>query len=100
MKNKGNINFIRADKNRNYSVIYTEVLQRADISLQAKGLFAFFMTMPDDRKIVKANLKTFFKNGRNACNSAMNELEELGYVTKKPNKLENGQLSGWSYTIK
>lgn len=100
MKNKGNTNFVRVKKDRNYSVIYNEVLQRADISWQAKGIFAFLMTLPDDWEIRKTSLHNFASNGKYSTRKILTELEDIGYVTKKAVRKENGQFSGWNYIIR
>lgn len=67
--------------------------------MQAKGLFAFLMTLPDDWKIYKGLLHKYFKNGIKAVATTFKELEDLGYISKKAVRLGNGKFDGWKYTI-
>lgn len=93
------MSIIRREKTDNYSIIHNECFRNDRLSARAKGLFAYLMSLPDDWKIYKSELQNHFTEGRDAINTAFRELEEFGYVDKEPVQEENGQLSGWNYTI-
>ena len=92
------MSIIRAKKDERYSSISNEVLQRTDISARAKGLYAYFMTLPSDWKVIKSELHKHFKEGRDAINSAFDELENAGYISKQVCVVD-GLLNGWDYTL-
>lgn len=87
------------NKTGDYTVILNELFRRQDVSARAKGLYAYIMTLPDDWKLYKSELPKHFKEGRDAINTAFSELEELGYIKKKPNRGKDGRVRGWQYTI-
>jgi len=91
---------IRIKKNKNYTVICNECLQRPDLSLKAKGLFAYLMSLPNDWKIYKKELVNHFKDGITAINSAFKELEKAGYISSKQIKDEKGRFIDVEYTIR
>lgn len=94
-----NMGIIRRQKSDNYSVIYNECFQNPALSARAKGIFAYLMTLPDDWKIYKQELGKHFKEGRDAINTAFDELEKAGYITKTPERGKQGRLDGWDYTV-
>lgn len=93
------LTIIRVKKNRNYTVISNEVARRNDISLRAKGLFYYLMTLPDDWKIYKSEICKHSTEGRDATNKAFRELEAAGYIEQKAHRIEGGKLRGWDYTV-
>ena len=90
---------VRREKSENYSVIYNECFHDDSLSARSKGVFAYLMTLPDDWKIYKSELHTHFREGRDAISNALKELEDAGYVTKKPVQDGSGKLGGWDYTV-
>jgi len=91
---------IRVKKNKNYTVICNECLQRPDISLKAKGLFAYLMSLPDNWKIHKKELVNHFKDGTTSINSAFKELEKAGYIITKHIRDKKGRFADVEYIIK
>ena len=76
-----------------------QIFLREDISLQAKGLFAFLMTLPDDWDINIQHLYKQSKNGRDGTAKAMNELISIGYVTRARKHNTKGNFEGYDYTV-
>ena len=90
---------IRVEKNKNYSTISNVCLRDDSLSLKAKGLFAYIMTLPDDWKIYQTELVKHFSDGITSVASAMAELEQAGYITKKQERGPRGHMTGWAYTV-
>lgn len=90
---------IRVAKNSNYSVISNVCLRDDSISLKAKGLFAYIMTLPDDWSIYQSELVKHFSDGITALSSAMGELETKGYIHKRKVRTPDGKLNGWEYIV-
>ena len=87
------------DKTANFSIIYNDCFKDDSISLQAKGLFAYIMTLPADWEIHKTELINHFSNGRDAIIKAFNELVEKGYITVEKTKGEKGQFGKNIYKV-
>lgn len=72
-------NIIRTKRKSNFTIINNEIIN-SKMSLQALGLLVFLLSKPDDWKIQKRSLNKNFKNGRDATNTAFNELIDKGYI--------------------
>ena len=73
------------------------IFSRADVSLQAKGLFALLKASYGNSGINIQQLYKLSKNGRDSTTTAMNELLKLGYVSRKKNRNEKGEFEGYDY---
>ncbi len=91
--------FVRAEKNKNYSVINNTCFKDQNLSARAKGIFAYIMTLPDNWELKKYELCNHFSEGRNALDTAFKELETLGYINKSPRRVEKGVFCGWDYVV-
>ena len=80
-------------RDKNYFILNTTVLQDKSLSLDAKGLHCYLMTLPDDWKIYLEEIQQHSLDQESSILSAMNELEESGYVKKVPEK------RGWTYDV-
>ena len=82
-----------------FTIISNEVIQNDEISARAKGLHAYLISLPDDWKIFKSELVRHFTEGRDALNSAFNELEQSGYIVKNKKRNSDGQFAGYQYRV-
>ena len=69
------------------------------LTWQAKGLFAYLMTLPNDWKVNVQDLSTRSKNGRDSTAKILKELILNGYVHKQRVHNEKGQFKGYNYTV-
>jgi len=74
-------------------------LEDKDMSWQAKGLFAYLMTLPNDWNINVADLTNRSKNGKDSTGSILKELIKLGYVSKRRKHNAKGHFEGYDYTV-
>lgn len=65
-----------------FVVLDVTALRDKTLSLQAKGLHAYLMTLPDNWKIRLTELATHFSNGYSSFHSAFEELISAGYAKK------------------
>lgn len=72
----------RIEKNKYYSVISNYHLRDNRLSLQAKGLLSLILSFPDNCDFKQYDLQVFTKAKETAIRTALNELIELGYITK------------------
>lgn len=84
---------------RCYTVMNNACLQDPTMSLKAKGLYAYLMSLPEDWVLHQTELKRHFKDGRDSIRTAIYELIEKGYVTKVDTRNELGQIVDCTYTV-
>ena len=82
----------------NFMMMQREALQRADMSMKAKGLLAYIMSLPTDWVIHQNELVTHFTDGDKAVRSATNELIKAGYLVRHQSRAESGHFSEVTYT--
>jgi hypothetical protein len=90
---------IRCVHNKNYSVINNTILSDKNLSWRAKGIWTYAMSRPDDWVFSVSHLSTVSKEGEDAVYSAIKELQNSGYCTKKYVQGEKGRYSGIEYTF-
>jgi hypothetical protein len=97
-------NIMRVVKNKDnpYVVLNTIFLDDeksgVSLSLRAKGLLAYILTLPDDWKIYVNELTKHHKDGKDSMCSAINELIEHNYIHREKLR-ENGKFKGYSYKV-
>jgi hypothetical protein len=90
----------RVRKNKNYSIIHNGFLRSTKISLKAKGLLAFLLSLPDDWQIHVMDLINRCKEGEAAVRSGLKELEKAGYIVKIQIRNENdNKFKGVEYDV-
>lgn len=90
----------RIEKNKDYTVMANHHLRDKKLSLKAKGMLSYMLSLPDDWDYTVKGLEKTLREGREAISSALKELEKNGYLTRKRKRDGyNRLLSGSEYTI-
>lgn len=84
---------------RCYTVMNNACLQDPTMSMKAKGLYAYLMSLPEDWVLHQTELKRHFKDGKDSIRTAMNELIERGYITKTDSRNDLGQIVDCTYMV-
>lgn len=84
---------------RDFTILRNEVLNCDSLSMQAKGLFAYLMMLPEDWVIYKNELSKHFKNGRVAVYSAFKELQSHGLILSVQRRDSKGKLKGYDHIV-
>lgn len=71
---------VKSKLHRDFTIIPNEILKRTDVSLQAKGLFCYILSLPDDWIVYKNKLAVMTGESRRQINNAFAELEKKGYL--------------------
>lgn len=71
---------IRCEKDRNFTVMSNYHLQNKNLSLKAKGLLSFMLSLPGDWKFSISGLCAVCKESNKAIKSTLDELKEHGYL--------------------
>lgn len=73
---------IRIEKTKDYTVMSNFHLRDKNLSLKAKGLMSFMLSLPDDWNYSVEGLVSVCKEGREAIQSSLKELEENKYLVR------------------
>lgn len=80
----------------NFTIISNHILEDIDLTLKAKGLFAYMWSKGDDWNFYVTELVKHSKCGRDQVMGALDELEQHGYLYRSRNRNELGQLTNKS----
>jgi hypothetical protein len=85
----------RSNPDRHFTILPNDLLQ-SDLSGRALGLLVKILSLPDNWKIQKQWLRG--KDGREAIESAFDELESAGYMRRlKPTETQAGRFAPLAY---
>lgn len=85
------------NKNNPYLVINTTITKEYEMSWRAKGLWFYAFSLPNDWEFRLEDLQQKGKEGRDAVKIALRELEQFGYLYRKPKRNEKGEVLGWEW---
>lgn len=73
---------IKINRKDNFTIISNSILKNPNLTLKAKGLYAYMWSLPDDWDYSVAGLTKVLKEGKDAINEALKELEREGYLVR------------------
>lgn len=85
----------KVEKTKNYTIMSNHHLQNKNLSLKAKGLLSYMLSLPNDWDYSLAGLVANSKESKTSIRNALNELKENHYlsVTKLyPNQTESKKI--------
>lgn len=89
---------IQINKRNNFTMVSNHVLKNPNLSLKAKGLYAYMWSLPEDWDYSVAGLVTCLKEGKSAINEALKELEHEGYLVRTILR-KGGKFSDMDYIL-
>lgn len=89
----------RVEKNKNYTIMGNYHLRDKELSLKAKGLLSYMLSLPDDWDYSLNGLASVNKEGVKAIKNIINELKIQGYLKINRLRKENGQYQ-YEYVIR
>ena len=89
---------IRVIKNKNYTTISNQLFKNKTISLKAKGLMAYLLSLPNDWNLSINGIVACSKEGRRAIGNIINELIAAGYIERNQVR-KNGKFIGYDYFV-
>lgn len=82
----------RAKRRTNFTIISNVGLRDKRLSLKAKGLLAYMLSLPDDWVFYESELVNHSTDGKAAIKSGLKELQNAGYLTRKRRRDDKGHL--------
>ena len=89
---------IRSAKKK-WTTVDNEWVKDPNLTLKAKGLLIYMLSLPDDWGFHMNELANHFDNGIDSIKSTMKELKDKGYVECKHLRDEKGRYMRWDYWI-
>lgn len=90
---------IRIQKNKSFTHLENKMLQNCNLSLKARGLLAYMLSLPEDWNYSIAGLAFKCKEGKTSIRSAIDELIAEGYIVRRLVRTDKGLLDGYEYTV-
>lgn len=87
------------DRENPYAQISREMLRDRDLSLKAKGLLSYLLSLKDDWKIYHSQLMHALNIGESCLTSTMQELIDKGYAKRERSRNEKGMYTPYRYEI-
>lgn len=88
---------IKSRTTNKFTIVPNSLLKNKELSLRAKGLMSFLLSLSDNFVIYKVALNKFSKEGRDATLTAFKELVDHGYIVEVCIRDEKGQFKGYNY---
>lgn len=89
----------RIERTRDYTVMSNHHLRDKSLSLKAKGLLSQMLSLPEDWDYTLTGLSIINRESKDAIRSAINELEQTGYVQRHQTVDAKGKFSVNEYII-
>ncbi|MBU5406504.1 helix-turn-helix domain-containing protein [Paraeggerthella hongkongensis] len=89
----------RVEKTRDYTVMSNCHLRDKRLTLKAKGLMSFMLSLPDDWDYTIKGMAALHPDGIDSIRTALNELEEYGYMVRARRRDAGGRLRDTEYVI-
>jgi hypothetical protein len=86
-------------KNKGFAPTPNKILNSPDISFKAKGIWSHIKSKPHGWRFSTRRIALQSKDGKEAVASGLHELEEKGYLLRKPTKKKDGSWGGYDYHL-
>ncbi len=90
----------RVEKTKDFTIMSNYHLRDKNLSLKAKGLLSQMLSLPEEWDYTLAGLACINKESKDAIRSAVNELEQAGYITRRQTTTEGGRFGCNEYLIR
>ena len=92
------LNIIRVKKSSNYVMLNKQFFNNKNLSLKAKGLLGYLLSLPDDWIIYVSELVNHHRDGRDSIHTTINELIRNNYMYREKIR-DRGKIKGICYKV-
>ena len=89
----------RAEKSKDYTIMSNTHLRDGQLSLKAKGLLSYMLSLPDDWRFSTRGIIANCREGADAVRGALKELENSGYLRRTRVRSDNGSFTEEKWEI-
>lgn len=90
----------RVEKTKDFTVMSNYHLRDKNLSLKAKGLLSQMLSLPEEWDYTLSGLAHINKESKDAIRTAILELEDAGYITRRQTTTEGGRFGNNEYLIR
>jgi len=90
---------VKSKSSGNYTIIPNAMVNDVEMSLKAKGLLVYLLSLPTDWVIYKSEIQNHHTDGRDSVASAFKELEIRGYILSIEIRNSKGHFKGFNYIV-
>jgi predicted transcriptional regulator len=91
-------NILFSNNRNGFTMVANKLLSATNLSLKGKALYAYLMSKPNQWNFSHSRISSEMKEGKDAINNIMNELEQLNLLSRRKMK-QDGKWSGVAYYI-
>lgn len=89
----------REEHGDSFTIIDNGVLQNVNLSFEARGFFAYLLSLPDDWKFSIAGLVKLTGASESVVRRLLNELQVEGYIKINRHTNDRGRVTRWTWDI-
>lgn len=89
----------RSGRKKGYVVLFREAAQDARLTLEARGLFALMVSLPDNWEYTVSGLASKAGCGRDKIRRLLKELQEVGYLIREQSHDAGGKFAANVYVL-
>lgn len=86
-------------RKHNLTLIPNEILRDNNLTLKAKGLLCFMLSLDEDTYITEQTLSDLTNTGLKSIKSGLKELEDAKYLYRTQSKNDSSQFNGVTYHL-
>ena len=92
-------NKIKSGRKKGFVVLFRSAAQDDRLSLEARGLFALMVSLPENWSYTVAGLAKKAGCGREKARRLLQELQTVGYLVREQSHDDGGKFSGAVYVL-
>lgn len=92
-------NFFRSGRKKGFIVLYREAAQDGRLTLEARGLFALMVSLPENWEYTVSGLAVKAGCGRDKIRRLLRELQEVGYLIREQGHGQDGRFAANVYVL-
>jgi len=89
----------KSGRTKGFVVLYRTAAQDARLSLEARGLFALMVSLPENWEYTVSGLAAKAGCGKDRIRRLLNELQEVGYLIREQGHDQGGKFTGNIYVL-
>jgi len=93
------MSIIRCEHKYNFTIADNGFVKDPNLSAKAKGVMIYMLSLPNSWGFSLRELATHFRDGKDAINNALKELEACGYLEKKLERDDEGRFQKTQYIV-
>ena len=90
---------IKSGRKKGFVVLFRSAAQDGRLSLEARGLFALMVSLPDDWEYTVSGLAVKAGCGREKVRRLLKELQSVGYLIREQSHDSGGKFGGNVYVL-